>query len=401
MNICFFSDEYSTNFKPLTLTRPLDDLRIGIFTIREKWIKVLKPDHWARQVDDYLSQLFPTGKIVETSDYIWINSRFLPNSELNISIQSLKPGHALTKNGQLIASRVTAEDSNSLLESKKLPTGSIETEVDFEPIALENVWDLLSHNTLQIAFDIKLLPASFEKATKFDPSVILRNTDEIYIHESATVEPGCIIIAEDGPVYIGENTRIEAGSIIKGPSAICHKAEIKMGAKIFKGTTIGPVCKVGGEINNCIFHSYSNKAHDGFAGNSVIGEWSNFGAATNISNLKNNFSKVRLPNWDTGEMSDKGVQFMGAVFADFSKTAINTSLNTGTVCGVSSNIFCTGFPPKVIPSFTWLGDDTQVYEFDKAVEAMRAMMQRRGVELSQEYINMMRFIFNLEYSAGS
>ncbi|MGB0346466.1 MAG: glucose-1-phosphate thymidylyltransferase, partial [Balneolaceae bacterium] len=209
------------------------------------------------------------------------------------------------------------------------------------------------------------------------------------------------IIADEGPVYIGQDSKVEAGSIIKGPVAIGAQAEIKMGGKIFNGTTVGPVCKVGGEINNCIFHSYSNKAHDGFAGNSIIGQWSNFGAATNTSNLKNNYSKVRLPHWDSGEMSEDGVQFFGTVFGDFSKTAINTSLNTGTICGVSSNIFCSGFPPKIIPSFTWLGKDADMYEFDKAIKAIQAMMERRDVELSQEHISMMRYLFNLEYSSGS
>ena len=401
MNICFFSDEYSSNFKPLTLTRPLDDLRIGIFTIRDKWINVLKPSGWIRQVDDYLSQLFPTGKIVDNEDYLWINNRYLPSPELTRSLQNLSLNNSIVVDDQLIAARLSNKETVAFLESNQQPHSKNVIGLDFEPTSLQFFWDMLSHNASQIAFDIKLLPVSFQQATQFDASVILRNIEDIYIHESAKIEPGCIIIADEGPVYIGQDSKVEAGSIIKGPVAIGAQAEIKMGGKIFNGTTVGPVCKVGGEINNCIFHSYSNKAHDGFAGNSIIGQWSNFGAATNTSNLKNNYSKVRLPHWDSGEMSDDGVQFFGTVFGDFSKTAINTSLNTGTICGVSSNILCSGFPPKIIPSFTWLGKDAEMYEFDKAIKAMQAMMERRDVELSQEHISMMRYLFNLEYSSGS
>lgn len=401
MNICFFSDEYSSNFKPLTLTRPLDDLRIGIFTIRDKWINVLKPSGWIRQVDDYLSQLFPTGKIVDNEDYLWINNRYLPSPELTRSLQNLSLNNSIVVDDQLIAARLSNKDTVAFLESNQQPNSKNVIGLDFEPTSLQFFWDMLSHNASQIAFDIKLLPVSFQQATQFDASVILRNIEDIYIHESAQIEPGCIIIADEGPVYIGQDSKVEAGSIIKGPVAIGAQAEIKMGGKIFNGTTVGPVCKVGGEINNCIFHSYSNKAHDGFAGNSIIGQWSNFGAATNTSNLKNNYSKVRLPHWDSGEMSEDGVQFFGTVFGDFSKTAINTSLNTGTICGVSSNIFCSGFPPKIIPSFTWLGKDADMYEFDKAIKAIQAMMERRDVELSQEHISMMRYLFNLEYSSGS
>jgi UDP-N-acetylglucosamine diphosphorylase/glucosamine-1-phosphate N-acetyltransferase len=401
MNICFFSDEFSSNFKPLTLTRPLDDLRIGIFTIREKWIKVLKPTSWIRQVENYLSILFPVGSVNDDQDYIWINSRVLPNPELINSIQNLEPNQSIVSRNTLIASRISYQETQSLIQSSSQPISKNAIKFESELLVFEYFWDLLAENAEQIKFDIKLLPASFQTVSKLEPSIVISNPDNVFVHESADVEPGCIFIAEEGPVYIGPNAKIEAGSIIKGPAAICEKSEIKMGARIFNGTTVGPVCKVGGEINNCIFHSYSNKAHDGFAGNSIIGQWSNFGAATNTSNLKNNYSTIKLPHWDTGSISENGVQFFGTVFGDFSKTAINTRLNTDTVCGVSSNIFSNGFPPKMIRSFAWLGEESMIYEFDKAIEAMRAMMSRRGVELTEDYIDMMRHIFNLEYATGS
>jgi UDP-N-acetylglucosamine diphosphorylase/glucosamine-1-phosphate N-acetyltransferase len=401
MNICFFSDQFSTNFKPLTLTRPLDDLRVGIFTIREKWIKILNPLGWIRQVDSYLSAIFPSGIIRDSEDYIWINSRFLPSIDLVSAIHELKANSSLTLNGQLIAIRISADETKHHIESNSIPPIEKSSEISFETPFLQYFWDLLSLNHDQISFDVKLLPVSFQHDFHFDSSTHFLNNENIYIHETANIEPGCIIIANKGPVYVGKNAIIEAGTILKGPVSIGEASEIKMGGRIFNGSTIGPYCKVGGEINNCIFHSYSNKAHDGFMGSSIIGKWNNFGAATNTSNLKNNYSLVRLFNWDDDQLSVHGVQFFGSVFGDFSKTAINTRLNTGTICGVSSNIFCSSFPPKKIPSFTWLGEKSEVYQFDKALEAMDTMMKRRGMHLEEEYAKMMRHIFSLEHSTSS
>ncbi len=191
-----------------------------------------------------------------------------------------------------------------------------------------------------------------------------------------------------------ENAKVEAGSILRGPVVVGEGTTVKMASRIYGGSTIGPVCKVGGEVSNCIFHSYSNKAHDGFTGNSLFGQWVNLGADTNTSNLKNNYSTVRMANWVTRKEEETGVQFLGTVMADHSKTAINTMLNTGTMCGVSSNIFMGGFPPKFIPSFSWVGSsEFGVYKFDKAIEAMKAMMKRRNVELTEAYQKMMRVHF--------
>lgn len=182
--------------------------------------------------------------------------------------------------------------------------------------------------------------------------------------------------------------------MIKGPVAICEYAQVKMQARIYNSTTIGPVCKAGGEINNCIFHSYSNKSHNGYAGNSIFGQWCNLAAGTITSNLKTNYGPIKIPHWDSGELSEDSVQFFGTVFGDFSKTAIQTKINVGTICGVSSNIFVSVFTPKKIPSFTWLGDDgPKEYDFPKAIEAMRAMMARRDVDLDNDYIQMMKAIF--------
>lgn len=227
MNICFFSDEYSSNFKPLILTRPLDDIRIGIFTIREKWLKVLKPSNWIRQVDEYLSQLYPAGSIADTEDYIWINTRFLPSSELINAIQKLKTNQSLIWNGQLIATRISFQECKQLIESGDFPEIENATKINFAPIVLEYFWDLLSNNSEQIAFDIKLLPASFEKSTNIDSSVILKNFEHIYIHESATIEAGCILIADEGPIFIGPSSKLEAGSILKVQWLYVRKQKLK------------------------------------------------------------------------------------------------------------------------------------------------------------------------------
>ena len=201
-------------------------------------------------------------------------------------------------------------------------------------------------------------------------------------------------MANKGPIYIGPNSVIEAGAILKGPVAICNNATVKMTARVYDSSTIGPFSKVGGEVSSTIFHSYSNKAHDGFVGNSIFGQWCNLGADSNTSNLKNNYDFVRIQDWETKEFYKVGFQFFGTVMGDHSKTSINSMLSTGTTCGVSSNIFTSAFPPKYIPSFTWLdGEKNPEFRFDKALEVMKAMMARRNVELSEEYEHMMRYIF--------
>ncbi len=396
MHICFFPDKSASNFKPLTLTRPFDDLRVGIFTIREKWIKTLRPQHWSRKIETYLGSCFKSDDLQISKNILWINSRVLPENSLLKAIAGLKQDYKLVWNNEVIAASTSSSVDdifNAQLEAIELRD---------EPKLLTHFWDLLSLNPTEIKSDCRLLLASFGNKNQFHPSVIIDNPENVFIHETAKIEPGSILITENGPIYIGPGAIIEAGAIIRGPVAVCENAQVKMGARISNGTTIGPVCKVGGEVNNSIFHSYSNKAHEGFTGNSIIGQWCNFGADTNTSNLKNNYSRVTLPHWDSGEVTKEGVQFFGTVFGDFSKTAINTSLNTGTICGVSSNIFCSGFPQKVIPSFSWVGDGIpEIYEFDKAINAMQAMMKRRGIEISPEFIEMMAYLFSSEYSSSS
>jgi UDP-N-acetylglucosamine diphosphorylase/glucosamine-1-phosphate N-acetyltransferase len=390
MQISFFEDVLSRHFKPLTLTRPVWDLRIGIYTIKEKWLFFLEPDAISWTTHDHLKELFPYTKIDKSSECYYINSRFLPTHELVDKIKALELGEALYHESHLVAYKTKGKtfDSPTDFEIKN------KNDLDFKPVHIEYLWDLLDINSSQIKSDIEIHGLEITKHRDID-NVIITHKDNVYISDSATIEPGVILMADKGHIFIGENVVIEAGAVVKGPAALCDNSTVKMRARIYDGTTIGPHCKIGGEVSACIFHSYSNKAHDGYAGNSIFGQWCNLGADSNTSNLKNNYSFVRIQDWETKQKYKYGFQFFGTVMGDHSKTSINTMLSTGTTCGVSSNIFPSGFPPKYIPSFTWVdGEKNPEFKFDKALEVMKAMMARRKVELTPEYEEMMKYIYN-------
>ncbi|WP_170245685.1 putative sugar nucleotidyl transferase [Fodinibius salinus] len=394
MQICFFEDDRCDAFQPLTLTRPVDNLRIGIDTISEKWKKALGTSAKSRLLRTELAEVFSRGKIASNESCLWINSRYLPSDNLVERIKDLGDGQCLKHNKTIIAARVTGSDSK-LWHKKNSPNFSnlfVLESPDFTSIT--HLWDLLQLNGQEIEQDIARYtipkPSSGTKAG----NVELQHPENIYIQEGATIESGCVLIADDGPIFIGRNATVMAGTHIRGPAAICKDAVIKMGAKIYGNTTVGPVCKVGGEVNTTIFHSYSNKGHDGFVGHSLIGQWCNLGADTNTSNLKNNYSSIRINKWSDRQEIETGQQFLGTIMGDHCKTAINTQLNTGSMCGVCCNIFSADFPPKLIPSFSWVGSNViQTYKLDKAFEAMEAMMLRRDVPLTDEYRQMMTQIF--------
>lgn len=395
MHLCFFNDDHADQLKPLTLTRPVDDLRIGIFTIRDKWVYNLNAQAVSRICPSYLSDVFKSTTITDRTEVVWINSQFLPTNDLVIRIEQLDLSEALTHEGRIIAARVDPLKSQDFIRHGSFSARSFtKSTCRFEPKQVDTLWDMLSLNAEEIQQDHNLFYLTNTNKVSLMDGVTAIRPSNIFIAEGAVIEAGAILNANDGPVFVGPGATVESGSILRGPVAICEKATVKMGARISDGTTIGPVCKVGGEVINSIFHSYSNKAHDGFVGNSVIGQWCNFGADTNTSNLKNNYSKIRMRDWATGKTIDTGIQFFGTAMGDHSKTSINTMLNTGTVCGVSSNIFTSGFPPKYIPSFSWLGDgEESTYRLDKALDAMEAMMGRRNIELSDRYRSMMEHLF--------
>ena len=395
--ICFFEDQYLKNFHPLTLTRPLYDLRIGILSLGEKWLHALnrKKSVPAGILRESFKGLF-VESVPDEDEILWINPRFLPDSSLKDTVKKLEINQSLQFEGDLIAALISKEIHQKWAQKGINAKDTEAREASKEMVRqVTHVWNLFQLNGPEIAADISRMNSKSGNHNKDFPRVYIENADKVIIEEGAKIEPGVVIIADKGPVYIGKNALIMANSVLRGPVAICEGATVKAGTKIYEETTIGPVCKVAGEISNSIFHSYCNKAHDGFVGNSLFGQWCNLGADTNTSNLKNNYSTVRLTDWDSGEEKETEQQFIGTVMGDHSKTGINAMLNTGTVCGVSSNIFTSGYPPKLIPSFRWVSDyDIENYKLDKAIETMRRMMARRDVELTPEYEQMMRSLAN-------
>jgi len=394
--ITFFEDNSLKYFHPLTLTRPIYDLRIGILSLSEKWLHAFDQDTPPCGLQrDNLKDLFAQPSSIESEkNSYWINPRVFPNETLIEEINGLPLNYRLINNETLIATNLSADNHNSWITNGMEISGLKEKKYSGPIEKLDKAWEIFKYNGREIVRDLeriknlKLVEKSeYQNVTFFDKH-------PIYLEAGVTLEPGVILYANDGPIYVGKGARIMANSVIRGPSAICRDSVVKMGAKIDKETTIGPVCKVGGEISNVVFHSYSNKSHDGFTGNSVFGQWCNLGADTNTSNLKNNYSTVRIQDWESGETTDTGEQFLGTIMGDHSKTGINAMLNTGTVCGVCCNLFSTGYQPKHVPSFSWVGQDNVVpYHFEKAVEAMEKMMQRRDIKLSPAYKNLMRTIF--------
>jgi len=395
MQLCFFEDDFLSHFHPLTLTRPIDNLRTGILTLAEKWKYELNSSSYTRLLRDELKGVFDQPEISSDQPCHWINSRFLPESSLTKKIKKLEPGQGIKeKSGAIVAACLTESASSTSFQNHFPNFDDIRFSILESSPSINHIWDLFIINGNEIERDLEYLkPFHAHKAGKISNQAILEYSGNIFIEKGAVIEPGAVLIAGDGPIYIGKDAHIMTGAKIRGPVAVCHDAIVKMGAKIYEKTTIGPVCKVGGEIKNAIFHSYTNKSHEGFVGNSVIGQWCNLGADTNVSNLKNNYGMIRLPDWETGEIINTGQQFIGTIMGDHSKTSINTMLNTGTICGVSCNIFDHGFPPKLIPSFSWLGNGhMQNYKFDKAIETMKTMMHRRNISPDSAYISMMKQI---------
>lgn len=393
MQICFFEDELLPQLHPLTLTRPVDDLRLGILTIAEKWQKTLQPTNTARLLRSEFKDVFEEGSVSENDSCIWINARYLPGEPLVNEIGELAPGNCLQAGNTIIAANVSGSESKKWLQkgTTNFNTLFVLESNDFQSI--EYPWHLFLWNGKEIRNDIELLEPGKSGNGNISEQATFENESEIYIDSGVTIEAGCILNAEKGPVYLGQGATVMSGSVIYGPAAICEGSVVKTNTIMYGDTTVGPVCKVGGEISNTIFHSYSNKAHEGYIGNSVVGQWCNFGAGTTVSNLKTNYSNVRVTDWISNEERDSGQQFLGIIMGDHSKTAINCVINSGTVCGVNCNILSRDFPPKFIPSFSWVGSNViHPYKLEKALETMEIMMGRRDVSITDSYKNLMRFI---------
>ncbi|MEX1011602.1 MAG: putative sugar nucleotidyl transferase [Balneolaceae bacterium] len=395
--LCLFEDEHCALFKPLTLTRPLDDLRLGILTLREKWNLDLRPDRFRRITSPSLRKLFPDdgqfGKEV-----LWINSRLLPNRSLLESIRSLEEGHYLAAGPDVVAARTTAAMSQQW-EKTGIDTDSLKRVGTVDPSnLLDTLWSLLAKNEEEIRHDIERWSGSYQvlDTRKFD-GVHQTGDHPVCIQEGVEIEPGVVFVTIEGPIWIGEGASIEANSVIRGTAAIGDNSIVRPGSLICPGTTIGPVCKVAGEIHNSIFHSFSNKAHEGFTGDSIFGQWVNLGAGTTTSNLKNNYQSVTVVDYHTRRPVNTNLRFLGTVMGDHSRTAIGTRLNTGTIVGVSSNLFTPGFPEKLVPSFRWVGKGVDtVYKLEKALETMKVVMDRRNKELTEDYKELMQTLFDQE-----
>lgn len=372
MHFILFDDETFFNFLPLTHSRPVAELRCGILTMAEKWefIVGFKPSYFTQT---YLLEKFPFST---SQDNVFINSSLFPNKELNEAIFNLKKGTSLIYNNQLIAARVNENLAKQFsIESIKENTTQIVYEGDLE--RLNYLWDIFSKNDNALRDDFVRI-TNGKVSQKLSISNQLLGTD-IFIEEGAQIE-GAILNTKTGPIYIGKNAEIMEGSLIRGPFAMCENAVLKMGAKIYGATTLGPLCKVGGEVNNSVFFANSNKAHDGFIGNAVIGEWCNLGADTNNSNLKNNYEEVKLWNESKKSFVKTGLQFCGLILADHSKCGINTMFNTGTVVGFSCNIYGAGFPRNFIPSFSWGSANGMMdYQLKKAIDTAKKVFERRGI----------------------
>ncbi len=382
MNYILFDGNVRNQLLPFTFTRPVADIRVGILTIREKWEHLLGFTT-TTVTEDYLSEKYP---FLELEKNILINASFLPSENLVNIIKGLEENQAVFFDDEPIAFFTTEGQ-----------------EVDFETfdiiqyehndvLRIEHTWDIFSKNGEAIKRDFEMLTKERESQPIPD-GVWSKNPENIFIEEGARIE-FCTLNASEGPIYIGKDAEIMEGSLVRGPFALCEHSTLKMGAKIYTNTTIGPHSKVGGEVNNSVIFGYSNKGHDGFLGNSVLGEWCNLGADTNTSNLKNNYAEVRLWDYETEGFARTGLQFCGLMMGDHSKCGINTMFNTGTVVGVSANIFGSGFPRNYVPSFSWGGSGGfTTYKTDKAFEVAKVVMDRRNIEFSAMDAEILEHVF--------
>lgn len=375
MNYILFDDPgIRKNLLPFTFTRPVAGIRVGIYTIAEKWQKYLHAN-LSYKTQSYLQGKFP---LEERGESIFINGAVCPDEDLVAAILRLNKDQALVTEGVVLAYGA-GEDPD-------------EIEYKGHPCIIRSNWDIFRKNGEQIREDFKLVSVQTSREVK-DPHTRTYNDSDIFISPSAKIR-AAVLNAENGPIYLGPGSEVQEGALIRGPFALCEGSVVNMGGKMRGDTTIGPYSKVGGEISNSVIFGYSNKSHDGFIGNTVIGEWCNLGADTNTSNLKNNYGSVSAYSFKIDAMVDTGLQFCGMMMGDHSKTSINSMINTGTVVGVMANIFGSGFPPKYVPSFSWGGSGGfEEFNFEKAIEVAQRVMERRKVDLSEEDMKILRHIY--------
>ena len=384
MNYILFDGAVRNQLLPFTFTRPVADIRIGILTIREKWEKFLGSTT-TTVTEEYLSDKFP---MVELEQNVLINASFCPSENLVLLIKDLQENQAIFFNEEPLA--FYAKEDQEI----DFNTFKVTQYAGDDVLRIENTWDIFEKNAQAIQRDFDVLTQG-RVSEAIPKNTIAFNPENIFIEKGAKIM--CTSLnATDGPIYIAKDAVIMEGATIQGPFALCEHSSVKMGAKIYPGTTIGPHSKVGGEVSNSVIMGFSNKGHDGYMGNSVLGHWCNLGADTNTSNLKNNYAEVRLWDYDSEKFAKTGTQFCGLMMGDHSKCGINTMFNTGTVVGVSANIFGAGYPRNFIPSFAWGGTSgMQTYTTEKAYEVAAVVMARRGLEFDAQQQAILNQVFEI------
>lgn len=372
MQLVFSDAQYWEDFLPLTFTRPVSELRMGILTFQERWKKLLEIEDIAFLTEDYLQEKFKKPELKES---LLIVPNFLPTESVLEQIKKIKQGEALIYQDEVIVAKLDMKDFSLSKITKMI-------EVEGKLLFVKSPSDIFTYNQQFLDYDFELLTRNRKSQELSETNNFLGDKKDLFIEEGAEIE-FATLNCKTGKIYVGKNAEIMEGTMIRGGLALCEGSKINMGAKVYGATTIGPYSKVGGEVNNIVIFGYSNKGHEGFIGNSVIGEWCNLGADTNSSNLKNNYANVKLWNYRLSRFVDTGLQFCGLIMGDHSKSSINTQFNTGTVVGVAANIFKTGFPPNLVKSFSWGGmNGDESYRLDKVFEVMEKVMQRRKVDLT-------------------
>ncbi len=391
MNIILFDDPATRQqLLPFTFTRPIADIRTGILTIKEKWERQL-PANYSYLTELYLANKFPCQY---EKDSIYIHGAVLPDNTLIDALRNLKIDQALYAGDQLIALRGNASTIIDLMERAIHPEVK-KIQLSVMPRIVQHTWQIYSESGVNIRNDFDLITKGRKSQQVTDKYTAVYSPQNIFIEENVTIKAS-VLNAENGPIYIGANCEIGETSVIRGNNAICENSTLSIGTQIRGDSTIGPYCKIGGEINNSVILGYSSKAHDGFLGNSVIGEWCNIGAGTNTSNLKNTYKNVRIWSYTTERFEDTGRQFCGLMMGDHSKCGIDTMFNTGTVVGVSANIFGAGFTRAFIPSFSWGGaQGLTTYKLKEALEVMPKVLERRGKVLTEDDKEIFTHIFEI------
>lgn len=393
MNLIFFDDpETIINLRPLSFTRPVSEMRMGILTIREKWHHLLDLKKSSTYTESHLISKFPLH--VEGIN-LCINSSLLPDDECVKAVKDLDTNQMLFKDGNWLAGAFTEQLKTDFDDCNMKPFEVIQYPGNVK--SFTNTWDIFFLCGKELIKDFKLITSGRKSQPISSTNTIIGDASQIFLEQGAKIEAS-VLNSTAGPIYLAADSEIMEGCMVRGPFALGEHAQLKMSAKIYGPSSFGPYCKVGGEVNNSVFFGYSSKAHDGFLGNSVIGEWCNLGADTNNSNLKNTYSEVKLWHYGKKYFAKTGLQFCGLIMGDHSKCGINTMFNTGTVIGVSANIFGDGFPRNYIPSFSWGGAaGFAPYKLEDAVTTAKLVFERRNLVFNEVEQEIFKYLFSLEY----